>query len=35
MVPKLGHFRKYIRNTMKVLKCGTEEGWRRSIVPTV
>jgi hypothetical protein len=33
MVLKLGNFRKQIRNTMKVLKYGTEEGWRRSAVP--
>jgi hypothetical protein len=29
MVLKLGHFRKYISNTWKVLKCGAGEGWKR------
>jgi hypothetical protein len=27
----LEHFRNYIRNDMKVLKCGAGEGWRRSV----
>jgi hypothetical protein len=26
----LGHFGKYIRNTLEILKCGAGEGWRRS-----
>jgi hypothetical protein len=29
MVLKLGYFKKDIRNTWKVLKCGAGEGWRR------
>jgi hypothetical protein len=29
MVLKLGHFKKDIRNTSKVWKCGAGEGWRR------
>ena len=33
MVLKLGHFVQQIRNTWKVLKCGAEEGWRRSVGP--
>jgi hypothetical protein len=32
-MPNLGHFRKQIRNTWKVLKCGAEEEWRRSVEP--
>jgi hypothetical protein len=28
VVLKLGHLRKYIRNTWKVSKCGAGEGWR-------
>jgi hypothetical protein len=28
MVLKLGHFGKYVRNTLKVLKRGAGEGWR-------
>jgi hypothetical protein len=28
-VLQLGHFRKQIRNTWKVLKCGVGEEWRR------
>jgi hypothetical protein len=28
---KLGRFGQQIRNTWKVLKCGAEEGWRRSV----
>jgi len=28
---KLGHFGKQIRNTGKVLKSGSGEGWRRSL----
>jgi hypothetical protein len=33
---KFGHFGKSIRNTWKVLKCGTGEGWRRSnILPAI
>jgi hypothetical protein len=35
MVLKSGHFGKEIRNTSKVLKGGAEEGWRRSVGPTV
>jgi hypothetical protein len=31
VVLKLGYFGKYIKNTLKVLKCGAEEGWRRSV----
>jgi hypothetical protein len=31
VVLKLGRFRQQIRNTWKVLKCGTGEGWRRSV----
>jgi hypothetical protein len=31
MVLKLGHFGKQIRNAWKVLKCGAEEKWRRSV----
>jgi hypothetical protein len=31
MVLKLGHFKKQIRNTQKVLKCGAGEGWRSSV----
>jgi len=30
---KLGRFGQQIRNTWKVLKCGTGEGWRRSVGP--
>jgi len=33
MVIKLGHSRKQIRNTWKVLKCDVGEGWRRSAAP--
>jgi len=29
MVLALEHFGKWIRNTWKVLKCGTGEEWRR------
>jgi predicted nucleic-acid-binding Zn-ribbon protein len=25
------HFRKWMRNTWEVLKCGAEEGWRKSV----
>jgi hypothetical protein len=32
MVLKLGHFGKYIRNTLEVLKCDAGEG-SRSVVP--
>jgi hypothetical protein len=28
---KLGHFGKYIQYTLKVLKFGAGEGWRRSV----
>ena len=28
---KIEHFRKWMRNTWKVLKCGAEEGWRISV----
>jgi hypothetical protein len=35
MVLKLGHLGKKIRNTLKVLKCGAGEGWRRSVGPIV
>jgi hypothetical protein len=28
-----GTFRKVYRNTGKVLKCGSGEGWRRSVGP--
>jgi hypothetical protein len=31
MVLKPGHYEMYIRNTLKVLKCGVEEEWRRSV----
>jgi hypothetical protein len=31
MVLKLGHFGKWVINNWKVLKCGTSEGWRRSV----
>jgi hypothetical protein len=31
MLLKLGHFRKQIRNSWKVLKCGAGEGWRKSV----
>jgi hypothetical protein len=34
MVLKFGHFRKYIRNTWKVFKCGAGEGWK-SVGPLV
>jgi hypothetical protein len=32
---KLGHFGKKIRNTWKVLKRSSREGWRRSFGPIV
>jgi hypothetical protein len=35
MVLKLGHFGKYIRSTLTVLKCGAGTGWRRSVEPIV
>jgi hypothetical protein len=35
MALKLGHFGKYYRNKGEVLKCGAEEGWRRSVGPIV
>ena len=35
MVLKLGRFGQQITNTWKVLKCGAEEGWRRSVGPTM
>jgi hypothetical protein len=31
MVLKPGHSGKQIRNAWKVLKCGAEEKWRRSV----
>jgi hypothetical protein len=31
MVLKLGRSGQQIRNAWKVLKCGTGEGWRRSV----
>jgi hypothetical protein len=31
MVLSVGHIRKEIRNTGKVLKCGAGEGWKRSV----
>jgi hypothetical protein len=31
MVLKIGPFGNKIRNSWKVLKCGTGEGWRRSV----
>jgi hypothetical protein len=33
MVLKYGHFRKGTRNTVKILKRGAGEGWRRSVGP--
>jgi hypothetical protein len=30
VVLKLGYFGEEIRNTLKVLKCGAGEGWKRS-----
>jgi len=35
MLLKLEHFGKQIRNTLKVLKFGVGEGWRRSVGPIV
>jgi hypothetical protein len=35
MVLKLGHFRKEIRNTWKVMKCDAGEGWRRCLLKYV
>jgi len=35
MVLKIGHFRKYIRNTLKVLKRGAGEDWKSSFWPIV
>jgi hypothetical protein len=35
MVLQIGHCGKWIRNTLKVLKCGAGEGWRRSICQIV
>jgi len=32
MVLKLGHFRKEIRNTWKVMKCDAGVGWRRCLL---
>jgi len=32
-VLKIGRFGQWITNTWKVLKCGAEEGWRRSVGP--
>jgi hypothetical protein len=34
MVMKLGHFEKYIRNNLKVLKCGIGKGGR-SVGPII
>jgi hypothetical protein len=31
MVLKLEHFENCIRNTWKVLKCGTGDGWRKTV----
>jgi hypothetical protein len=28
---KIGHLGKEIRNTWEVLKCGSGEGWRKSV----
>jgi hypothetical protein len=33
MALKIGRFGQQIRNTWKVLKCGAEEVWRRSVGP--
>ena len=33
MVLKLGRSGQQIRNTLKILKCGAGEGWRRSVGP--
>jgi hypothetical protein len=33
MVLKTGHFGRKIRNTLKVLKCGAVEEWRKSVGP--
>jgi hypothetical protein len=33
MVLRVGHFRKYIRNIWRVLKCGAGKGWRGSLEP--
>jgi hypothetical protein len=35
MVMKLGHFGKKIKKNWKVLPCGAEEGYRRSVGPIV
>jgi len=35
MAIKLGHFEKYIRNNLKVLKCGIGKGRRRSVGPII
>jgi len=35
MVLEFGHFGKQIIRTLKVLQCGVEEGWRRSVAPIV
>jgi len=32
MVLKIGHFGKYSTNTLKVLKCGAEEGCRAVVL---
>jgi hypothetical protein len=32
-VLKLGHFGQYVKNILKVLRCGVEEGQRRSVEP--
>jgi len=31
MLLKLEHFRQWMRNTCRVLKCGAGGGWRKSI----
>jgi hypothetical protein len=33
VVLKLGDFGNWIRNTWKVLKCSSGEGWKRSVGP--
>jgi hypothetical protein len=34
-VLKLGNFKKQVKNTFNFLKCGAEEGWKRSVEPTI
>jgi hypothetical protein len=31
MLLEIGHFGYQIRNTLKILKCGVGEGWRRAV----